>query len=108
MPIRRIRAHPKVKADEHRVGLQRGPIVYCVEAVDHGGQVRHLILGPDAKLKPEHRPGLLGGVTVLSGKANARTPGSDQLKQVDLLAIPYYAWDNRSGGEMAVWLPEAP
>ena len=108
MPIRRIRAHPKVKADEHRIALQRGPIVYCVEAVDHGGQVRHLILGPDVKLNPEHRPGLLGGVTVLTGKANARTAGSDQLKQVDLLAVPYYAWDNRSGGQMAVWLPEAP
>jgi DUF1680 family protein len=23
-----------------------------------------------------------------------------------LLAVPYYAWDNREAGEMAVWIPE--
>ncbi len=108
MPIRRIRAHPNIKADKDRIALQRGPIVYCVEAADNDGQVRHLVLGPDVVLKAEHRGDLLGGVTVLTGKANARTAGSDRLKQVDLLAIPYYVWDNRSGGEMAVWLPEAP
>ena len=107
MPIRRIRAHAKITADANRVALQRGPIVYCVEAVDHGGTVRHVALDPDTKLKSEHRPKLLGGVTVLTGKANSRVAGSDKLKPVDLLAIPYYAWDNRTGGEMAVWLPTA-
>ena len=107
MPIRRIRAHPKITADVSRVALQRGPIVYCVEAVDHGGHVRHLFLDSDAKLTAEHRPKLLGGVTVLTGKATARIDGADTLQPVDLLAIPYYAWDNRTGGEMAVWLPTA-
>lgn len=106
MPVRRMVAHEKVQADAGRVALQRGPIVYCVEAVDHGGRVRHLALPPDAELKAEHRPGMLGGVTVITGKAVARSAGSDELKPVDLLAIPYYAWDNRGGGEMAVWLPE--
>jgi len=108
MPISRIRAHAKITADANRVALQRGPIVYCVEAVDHGGTVRHLALDPAAKLKAEHRPKLLGGVTVLTGKASARIAGSDKSKPVDLLAIPYYAWDNRTGGEMAVWLPTTP
>ena len=108
MPIRRVYAHPNVKADAGRVAFERGPIVYCVEAVDHGGRVRHLVVSPQAKLTAEHRPDLLGGVTVITGKAAARRAGSDELEPVDLLAIPYYAWDNRAGGEMAVWLPEDP
>jgi len=108
MPIRRVHAHQNVEADAGRVALQRGPIVYCVEGVDHGGGVRQLVLPPDAKLSAEHRPGLLGGVTVITGKAMARTAGSEKLTPVDLLAVPYYAWDNRGGGEMAVWLPEDP
>jgi hypothetical protein len=29
-------------------------------------------------------------------------------RQVPLLAIPYYAWDNRAPGAMKVWLPVAP
>ena len=108
MPIRRVYAHPRVTADAGRVALQRGPIVYCVEAVDHGGWVQHLILPPEAPLEAEHRPDMLGGVTVITGKALARVAGGDELKPVDLLAIPYYAWDNREGGPMAVWLPEDP
>jgi len=96
MPIRRIQAHPAVKADTGRAAVQRGPIVYCVEAVDHGGRVSHLSLPASAKLTAEHRPDMLGGVTVIRGKVGEH----------DLLAVPYYAWDNRAGGEMAVWLKE--
>jgi DUF1680 family protein len=108
MLIRRVHAHPNVKADAGRVALQRGPIVYCVEAADHGGRVRHLILPPDAELTAEYRDEVLGGVSVITGKAAARTADSDELQPVDLTAVPYYAWDNRDGGEMAVWLPEDP
>jgi len=98
MPIRRVHAHPEVKADAGRVALQRGPVVYCAEAVDNGGRVSHLSLPADAALTAEHRPNLLGGVTVITG-----TTGKG-----GLLAVPYYAWDNREGGEMAVWLRERP
>jgi len=108
MPIRRTYAHPNVEADAGRVALVRGPIVYCVEAVDHGGRVGHLILPPEAELHAEHRADLLDGVTVITGKALARQADSDEPATVDLLAIPYYAWDNRRGGEMAVWLAEDP
>ena len=96
MPVRRVYAHPEVRADGGRVALQRGPVVYCAEAVDNGGRVSHLSLPADAELTAEHRPDLLGGVTVIKGKAGKH----------DLLAVPYYAWDNREGGEMAVWLRE--
>ncbi len=106
MPIQRVYSHEKIEANRGRVALQRGPIVYCVEAVDHGGHVGQLILPPDAVLKAEHRPDLLGGVTVLTGQAAARQAGEDKLAPVELTAIPYYAWDHRDGGEMAVWLPE--
>ena len=106
MPIRRVRAHAKVAADAGRLALQRGPIVYCVEGVDNGGRVGHLVLAPDVELKAEHRPKLLGGVTVLKGKAHARIAGANRLAEADLLAVPYYAWDNRGAGEMAVWLAE--
>jgi DUF1680 family protein len=96
MPIRRMLAHQKVQEDAGMAALQRGPIVYCVEAADNGGRVSHLSLPAGSKLTAEHRPDLLNGVTVIKGKAGEH----------ELLAIPYYAWDNREGGEMAVWLKE--
>ena len=119
MPIERVRADPRVQADAGRVALQRGPVVYCVEAADHGGRVRHLSLPPDAQVEPEHRADLLGGVTVLKAKGLAHfAPHEDgkpasaaaqaEAKPVDLTAVPYAVWDNREPGEMVVWLPERP
>jgi hypothetical protein len=113
MPVRRAKADPRVKANVGRVALQRGPIVYCVEAVDNNGRAMNLALPPDAELFAEHRGQLLGGVTVIKGKALARQKENEPPKTVEFTAVPYYAWDNRdgganagAGGEMVVWLPE--
>ena len=112
MPIRRVKAHPKVEANVGRVALRRGPVVYCLEAADNSGRVRNLALPPESKLTAEHRSGLLGGVTVIKGRALAVTSeerdGTRPAEPVDFTAIPYYAWDNRAAGEMVVWIPESP
>ena len=106
MPVRRVKADPRVEANVGRVALQRGPVVYCAEAVDNGGRVNDLVLPPDAELTAEHRPDLLGGVTVITGTAQRRTAGGTE--PAKFLAVPYYAWDHRDAGQMAVWLAEDP
>jgi DUF1680 family protein len=111
MPVERVYADPRVKADVGRVALQRGPVVYCLEGVDNGGQVRNLALPPDAKLSSVFRKDLLGGVTVVTGEALAVTRGPDKklvTKPVKFQAVPYSVWDNREPGPMVVWLPEKP
>jgi len=116
MPVRRLEAHPNVEAARGRVALQRGPLVYCLEAVDNGGHVRNRVLPPASKLTARHRPDLLGGVTVIEGSALAvhRQPWPDPLylpsgnvpgiTNTVLTAIPYYANANRQPGEMQVWM----
>ncbi|HEX8520867.1 MAG TPA: beta-L-arabinofuranosidase domain-containing protein [Tepidisphaeraceae bacterium] len=106
MPIERVKADPQVKADEGRVALRRGPIVYCAEAVDDNNRVSNLILSPDAKLQAEHRDDLLGGVTIIKGNVQARQQEDQPVRGVEFQAVPYYAWDHRGAGEMAVWLAE--
>jgi hypothetical protein len=48
---------------------------------------------------------LLCGVVALTGKAIAKYKSKDP-EQVDFIAVPYYAWDNRDPGQMVVWIPE--
>lgn len=104
MPIRRVIAHQKLKADEGKVALMRGPLVYCVEATDQPNvDLFKVALPKDAKLRASHRADLLGGVTVIEGKGIAADKSP-----VDLVAIPYYAWQNREKGAMAVWIQQAP
>jgi hypothetical protein len=109
MPVRRVESHEKVEANTGRVALERGPIVYCAEAVDNGGRVHNLVLPDDTPLDARPREGLLGGVTVIEGRALALSPATDGRSVVtqeqDFVAVPYYAWAHRGEGEMAVWLP---
>jgi len=103
MPIRRVYAHKKVLADKGKASLMRGPVIYCLEAIDQAGaDVFKLALPPEAALRAEHRADLLGGVTVIQGKALA-----DGQKPVAITAVPYYAWANREKGAMTVWINEA-
>lgn len=76
MDARRVVAHPAVKDDEGFVAVERGPLVYCAEGPDNGGRALNIVLPEDTILKPEERPGLLGGVTVLTGEALAADPAA--------------------------------
>jgi len=110
MPVRRVLADERIEADRGRVAVERGPLVYCVEGVDHGGEVFDLYLADGGGLRPEHRPALLGGVTVLRGEATAAVRdegGAVHAEPRPLTMIPYYAWAHRELGPMQVWLPQS-
>jgi DUF1680 family protein len=94
MPVRRVQSRPQVTDNDGLVALERGPLVYCVEAVDNGGTIQQIALADDAILQAVHRPDLLNGLTVIQGEGDH-----------PFTASPYYAWAHRGLGEMAVWLP---
>lgn len=71
MPIRAIWAYPAVRALHGRVALERGPLVYCLEGVDHGGiHLDRIAIDPQRvsnEFHVEDHANLLG-VSVLRGK----------------------------------------
>ncbi|GHO85359.1 glycoside hydrolase family 127 protein [Dictyobacter formicarum] len=117
MAIKRVYAHPAVEADQGCVALQRGPIVYCLEGVDHASvPLQELELPVSQPLQATFHPDLLDGVVALHGSALATnqaawdgqlyTSRPPDMQETPLTAIPYYAWDNRQPGEMRVWIHE--
>jgi DUF1680 family protein len=105
MPVRKVNASAALKSDAQRLALQRGPIVYCAEWTDNGGQVSNLSIPENAQFKAVYNAGLLNGLTTLHGDVQQGEAGSE--KTFSLTAIPYYAWANRGEGEMQVWFPAA-
>jgi DUF1680 family protein len=97
MPVQKIVSHEKVKDNAGKVALQRGPLVYCLEAVDNRGHVLDRSIPDNMEFSPEFCPDLLGGIIVLKSKDREESEG--------IIAVPYYAWSHRGIGEMAVWLP---
>lgn len=108
MPVLRVTSHPNVVCNRGRIALQRGPVVYCIEGVDHGGRVRDIYLPAAAELHSKYRPDLLGGVTVIEGRAQRRRQTAAGDEPASLLAVPYAVWANRRAGDMDVWLRESP
>ncbi len=115
MPVERMYAHPDVNADAGKVALQRGPLVYCAEQVDHEAPLQRMALTREAELSSQFDSGLLGGVVKIMAQAVAADaddwsdtlyrPTRAQVQPCQFTAIPYYAWDNRAPGAMRVWLP---
>jgi len=109
MPIRKVVSHEKVKDNQGKIALERGPIVYCAEWPDNGGHALNLRVPEKMEFQAIHKSGLLNGVTILTGKAlglyKNKNEGSIEKREQDFAAIPYYAWAYRGQGEMTVWLP---
>lgn len=95
-----IPLHPRVVTPDDRVdamrgcvALARGPLVYAIEQPDQpdGVTLEDIRIDPATPIDVEHRPDLLGGVTVL--------------RSADTTFIPYFAWANRGPHAMRVWIP---
>ncbi len=114
MPVKRIYTNTLVRENIGCVALQRGPIVYCFEEKDNGPKLQELRIKKEEKIiVGDYEPGTLGGIVPLQMKG-LRVYSNNELyfegefmqREVELTAIPYYAWGNRGLGQMRVWMHE--
>lgn len=109
MDIKRVSAMPQVRADQGRVALQRGPLIYCVEGVDNDSLAWNILLPDAAVFSTEHKTILSEEVVALQGKLPVVVASADgytiRTEQRMVTAIPYYTWCNRGNDAMQVWLP---
>jgi DUF1680 family protein len=148
--IRQIRAGTRGDAAHGTIALERGPLVYCLESVDHPGlHLDDVVIDPSVPARPFATQGQLEGMVLLracgwerprrqAGWLPYRTGGSSHLdpgdqdamrnghrsgedghgsggrgeggivpdlRAIELVAVPYFAWGNRAPGPMRVWLP---
>ena len=110
MPVRKVRADERIKADIGKMAVQRGPVIFCAEWPDNAdGHILNLVVPSDAAMTTEFVPELLNGTQVI------RTTGYQTRKTLDgkieklgdekITMIPYALWNNRGPGQMMVWLP---
>ena len=115
------RADPRVDADRASVALERGPLVYCFEAVDNPGQrLDDVVVDPAGAVEVVATDvALPDDVVTLAARghvrpraaeawwpyADASAPGPGTGDEVTLTAVPYYVWGNRAEGSMRIWTP---
>lgn len=118
MPIERNYSHPKVKADIGKTALTRGPLVYCLEETDNSSGLSRYWLPEESELKIREgyieegeidieAKGFQLGLEGWQDTLYSFEKPTQYLKKC-LHFIPYYLWNNRGIGEMAVWVNEEP
>lgn len=96
-----------------KAALRRGPVVYCVEGVDHGGDVHTLCFDRttvgDAKVVHDEAIGLdaleLAGLRYADAQPDALyAPLEERFVPTTIRAIPYHAFANRGETDMLVFV----
>jgi len=124
MSVRKMKAHPYVRENTGLVALMRGPILFCLEAVDHPNlNLMDIVLEPGQTFTSSFQPEMLSGIQIIEAyvkvesidnawqqalyreKTDITSPNTESVK---LTAIPYFAWGNREAGHMLVWLRYSP
>ncbi len=115
MPIRTVVANAKVTDDKGKVAVERGPLVYCAEAVDNANEPvlravmakkptfslvdNYTIENTETKGAPAFAvKAIKADAQVLEENANGVS-----VKNQSLTLIPYYAWNHRGANQMNVW-----
>jgi len=117
MPVKLIESNPLVEETRNQTTVKRGPLVYCLEAIDiEGGKNIDDVLIPST-IQFTTRKVLIAGSPVVVLDAKARLTNQASWKNtlyrevgksndtVRITLIPYYAWGNRGKADMTVWMP---
>ena len=112
MEPRVVRAHRSVMADRGRVAVERGPLVYCAEQPNQLQYENRFDIF--STLLPLHPQFTMGHATIADTQVQTivttaqllsrDNQGRQQLSDVQLTLIPYYAWCHRGRSNMRVWL----
>lgn len=89
-----VAANPRVKADEGKRAIMRGPLVFCAEEIDNKQSYDKMALNNNTQFTETYNANLLNGIEQIQV----------QTGNTSFSLIPYYAWDNREAGRMKVWL----
>lgn len=111
-----VRANKRVMRDDNKIAIQRGPVVYCAEGVDNGGNLHAFRISKDFKFEEIFEPAY--GLYKLKVAAEVlKDRGEEKLYEradeegpvyepATLNMIPYRYFANRGETDMLVWFDE--
>ena len=108
MAIHFVEANPYVQDNSGRFAVQRGPIVYCMEELDNGENLRDIRLLEDGTVRMVTEEGIPAPVIYMDAQRRTSTQKLYSLKSSSFVnftakLIPYFSFANREATDMIVW-----
>ena len=108
MNIHFIEANPNVQDNSGRYALMRGPVVYCMEGIDNGENLRDITIlenGESEIIKDEYFP---APVILIDGERRENVNSLYKIKdnkriKIKAKFIPYLGYENRGDTDMIIW-----
>jgi DUF1680 family protein len=91
-----IEPNPRIRQNEGRVAIRRGPFIYAMETADNDFPLPEARVIPGTYLEETTK---INGIEVI----RLHIPGQVKDKSTTLKFIPYWSWGNRSEGDVTVW-----
>ncbi len=108
MNVRLVKANRKVHENAGRVAVMRGPVVYCLEGVDNGEDIKGIYLDTHELFELGQKDFLVPSICC-TGYIEESTESLycydyENLKKIPVKLIPYFAFANRGESDMLVWI----
>lgn len=108
MNVHFIEANPYVQDNSGRYAVMRGPIVYCMETIDNGENLRDITLCERGNIAVKTEDGIPAPVIYIDAERRKPTDKLYRLKCSDRTEftarlIPYFSFANREASDMLVW-----
>lgn len=108
MNIHFIEANPYAQDNSGRYALTYGPLVYCMEGLDNGENLRDIALVENSKARIEKEEGIPAPVIYMEATRRCATEKLYKIKEnkrehFTARLIPYFAFANREAADMIVW-----
>ena len=108
MTLHFVQADPRVRSCAGRFAVTRGPLVYCMEGVDNGTDLRDIELLDNGNYELETDPDFPAPVISMDGLRRPRSRNLYSLRDtarqpIRVKLIPYFGFANRGKTDMLVW-----
>ena len=108
MQVHFVEANPNVQDDAGRYAVQCGPIVYCMEQVDNGENLRDITLLDNGSARVVLEEGIPAPVIYMDAQRRKHSDSLYRLKNAERIPftarlIPYFAFANREDTDMLIW-----
>lgn len=107
MNVHIIESNPSLQYNSGRYAITRGPIVYCMEEIDNGQNLRDICIlennGFEIKNEDYIVPTIYAKATRREAFSSLYRQKSESENFFDAKLIPYFAFANRGESDMLVW-----
>lgn len=107
MEVQFVEANPNLQDNAGRYAVMRGPVVYCMEGVDNGANLRDVTLMEDEACRIAEED-FRAPVLYMEARRRLQAerlyyPKNAPRQQFTAKLIPYFAFGNRGATDMLVW-----